>query len=275
MVRPHRRHAELAQPFGCRSRCHAGQRLRILVECQERDDRERRDAAQARSPARAPRGVERLDREEVDATAFEHRGLLGEGLVPLILRVANIAQWADRAGDVDRRGRHLARVSCELHSSRVDRLELLFEKVRGELRRSAPNVFVSISSAPARMNPRWRSTTLCGERRFASSGQRRRGTALAISVPMPPSAQIGGPLRSRSRKEEAIGFTLKVCGRDADRAHELLLAPGGLTANVSCGSRSRTAGFGPPSAWSGQCAASSVRSPSQKGTRFVVSAPQR
>jgi hypothetical protein len=43
---------------------------------------------------------------------------------------------------------------------------------------------------------------------------------------MPPSAQIGGPLRSLSRNEEATTFTLKVCGRDADKSHELLLAPG-------------------------------------------------
>ena len=44
------------------------------------------------------------------------------------------------------------------------------------LRRFAPNVFVSISSAPARMKPTCSETTASGARRFASSGVRRRGT---------------------------------------------------------------------------------------------------
>jgi hypothetical protein len=43
---------------------------------------------------------------------------------------------------------------------------------------------------------------------------------------MPPSAQIGGPERRRSRKDDAITFTLKVGGRDADKGDELLFAPG-------------------------------------------------
>ena len=43
------------------------------------------------------------------------------------------------------------------------------------MRRFAPNVFVSISSAPARMKLACRATTLSGARRFASSGQRSRG----------------------------------------------------------------------------------------------------
>ena len=41
--------------------------------------------------------------------------------------------------------------------------------------------------------------TLSGARRFASSGQRSRETALASSAPMPPSATIGAPAASRSR----------------------------------------------------------------------------
>src|SRR4029078_7680493 len=54
-------------------------------------------------------------------------------------------------------------------------------------------------SAPARMNPRWSERTLSGARRFASSGQRSRGTALETSVPMPPSPTKGGSSARRSR----------------------------------------------------------------------------
>ena len=73
-------------------------------------------------------------------------------------------------------------------------------KWAASLRRLAPNVFVSISSAPARMKLAWNATTLSGARRFASSGQRRRGTAPESRAPMPPSATIGGPVRRRSSK---------------------------------------------------------------------------
>ena len=43
------------------------------------------------------------------------------------------------------------------------------------MRRFAPKVFVSISSAPALMKLRWTETTVSGARMFASSGQRSRG----------------------------------------------------------------------------------------------------
>ena len=57
----------------------APERLRVLVEGQERDDRQRRHGAH-----RADRGeellelVERLDHEEVDAATFEKLRLLAE-----------------------------------------------------------------------------------------------------------------------------------------------------------------------------------------------------
>src|SRR2546423_13808370 len=43
-------------------------------------------------------------------------------------------------------------------------------------------------------------TTLSGAFRLASSGQRRRGTALVTRTPMPPSPTIAGPLAKRSSK---------------------------------------------------------------------------
>ena len=97
--------------------------------------------------------------------------------------------------DEDVRARHLARLAREAHRRRVDPLELVLEEVRRRAcGRLAPNVFVSISSAPARMKLACSATTLSGARRFASSGQRSRGTAPEISAPMPPSATIGGPV---------------------------------------------------------------------------------
>ncbi len=56
------------------------------------------------------------------------------------------------------------------------------------------------------MKPRWSESTLSGERRFASSGQRSRVTALDTSTPMPPSATIGGPSESRSRRRLTGAF---------------------------------------------------------------------
>src|SRR5919108_1912763 len=75
-------------------------------------------------------------------------------------------------------------------------------------RRLAPKVFVSISSAPALMKPTCSETTASGARRFASSGQRRRGAALEMSAPIPPSATIGGPLARRSRNRLGTRRTL-------------------------------------------------------------------
>src|SRR5215208_4836747 len=65
------------------------------------------------------------------------------------------------------------------------------------------------------------ATTLSGARRFASSGQRIRGTASERSAPMPPSATIGGPSLSRCSNRVGIAWTL--CA--APRAPALKLSP--------------------------------------------------
>ena len=134
VVRAHRRDVELAQTLGCRACRDAGERLRVLVERQQRDDGERRDAAYGLDRLlELGEVVERLDHEEVDAAALEHGGLLRERREALVLRVADVAERPDRAGDVDVAAGHLARVARELHAGRVDLLELLLEEVRGEL----------------------------------------------------------------------------------------------------------------------------------------------
>ena len=109
---------------------HAAQRLRVLVERQQRDDRQRRDAAD-----RADRGkqlvelVERLDHEEVDAAALEELRLLDEDGVAVLDRSA---ERANRAGDEHVCAGHLARVSCDLHRRLVDPGDVVLEVVLGE-----------------------------------------------------------------------------------------------------------------------------------------------
>src|SRR4051812_15913785 len=82
-------------------------------------------------------------------------------------------------------------------------------KCPASLRRFAPKVFVSIRSAPALMKLTWRETTASGARKLASSGERRRGTALVSRAPIPPSATITGPSARRRRKGSLTAFTLE------------------------------------------------------------------
>ena len=89
------------QAIGRRPGRHTGERLGI-VERQERDDRQRRHA-----PYRVDRllelaeVVERLDHEEVDAAPFQHGRLLGERREAFVLGISDVAERADRTGDVD------------------------------------------------------------------------------------------------------------------------------------------------------------------------------
>ena len=129
--------APIAATSSARERCgrllggDASERLRVLVEGQERDDRQRRDGADG-----ADRGeelvelVERLDHEEVDAAALEELRLLAEHGIAILHRAA---ERADRAGDEDVRAGHLARVARDLHCGLVDRRDLVLEVVLGEL----------------------------------------------------------------------------------------------------------------------------------------------
>ena len=134
VVRAHRRHVELAEALGRRRGLHSAERLRVLVEGHQRDDRQRRHAAHGPDcELELVQVVERLDHEQVDAASGEHGRLLGELVEPPVLRVADVTERPDRAGDEDLLARDLARVACELHACGIDRLELGLEKVAREL----------------------------------------------------------------------------------------------------------------------------------------------
>ena len=112
----------------------AGERLRACVEGEHRQDGERRDA-----PHRFDRGhelvelEEGLDREEVDAAALEHLGLLGEELLAFVCGNASFAERADRAGDEDVAPGDLARLAGELDAGAVDLVKVVLQVARGEL----------------------------------------------------------------------------------------------------------------------------------------------
>src|SRR3954462_14485463 len=78
---------------------------------------------------------------------------------------------------------------------------------------------------------------------FASSGQRRRGVAAEISVPVPPSATIGGPAGSRARE---LGLRGTVGTGGGCRCGEGIPSSRGTDGKLSCGTRSGDGGRGPP-----------------------------
>ena len=122
---------EVGEDIRSALRRHAAERVRVLVEGEEADDRKRRDAADG-----GDRGdelvevVERLDREQVDATALEERGLLGEDRMPVLRRPP---ERTDGTRDEDVRSGDLPRVAGDLHGRLVDRGDLVFEEVLRQL----------------------------------------------------------------------------------------------------------------------------------------------
>ena len=188
------------------------------------------------------------------------RGLLRERREALVLGVADVAERPDRAADVDVAARHLARVARELHAGGVDLLELLLEEVGGEL--------AAVGAERVRLDQLGAG---------ADEPEMEVDDALAARGGSPPRGSAGAARRSRRARpcrrrrrsaarceavpgsDEAITFTLKVWGRDADRARRTPLRAGGLTAKFPAAQWSRTAGLGPPSAWSGSSADSSLK----------------
>jgi len=109
----------------------AADRLRVLVEGHERDDRQPGHAAHCLDGGeQLLEVVERLDHEQIDAATFEQLRLLGEDRLPVLGRPS---ERADRAGDEDLPAGDLPRVAGDLHRGFVDRGELVLEVVVDEL----------------------------------------------------------------------------------------------------------------------------------------------
>ena len=131
MVRADRGDVELGEGARRRFRGQAAKRLRVLVEGEEADDRQRRDAAYGRDRGeQLVEVVERLDREEIDAAALEEARLLGEDRLAIL---GGTTEGADRAGDEHVRAGDLAGIACDLDGRLVDRRDLVLEVVLGEL----------------------------------------------------------------------------------------------------------------------------------------------
>ena len=133
VVRPHCGHIELRQALSRFRRRDSGERFRVLVEGQQRNDRQARHA-----PHRLDRVnellevVERLRHEEVGSAPLEHTGLLREEL-PADPRGRGLADRAHRPGDEHIAACDLACLAGELDPGRVDTLQLVLEEVTGQL----------------------------------------------------------------------------------------------------------------------------------------------
>ena len=135
VVRARGRDVEPGEPLGRGLGRDAAERLAVGVEGHQRDDRQRRDAADGLDRGDELVEVEeRLEHQQVDAAALEDLRLLAEELALLGgVEPLDVADRADRAGDVDVRARHLPRLAREAHRRRVDPLELVLEEVPREL----------------------------------------------------------------------------------------------------------------------------------------------
>ena len=153
VVVPDRRHVELRQPHRSVGRADAARRLGVLVEREQRHDRKRRDTPDGfHSGCELVEVEERLEHEEVDAAAFEDVRLLRvERPVVGSVEHLELAERADRAGDEDVAARDLRASRAIRTAAELMRSNSSSSRCVASLRRLAPNVFVSISSAPARM----------------------------------------------------------------------------------------------------------------------------
>ena len=135
VIRPDRRDVERREPAGRGLGADAARDLRVVVERQERDDREGGDAAHRLDGDDQLLEVEeRLDHEEVDAAPLEHlrlrrveRAVLGR------VEHLELAERADRPCDEDVAARDLARLAGEPHAGGVDLLERVVEEDAREL----------------------------------------------------------------------------------------------------------------------------------------------
>src|SRR5262249_10003543 len=124
----------LPQPQSCVARGHSGERLPVLVEGQQGDDRERRDAAnRGDCDLQLAQVVEGLDEEQVDPARVEDLRLLRKELESHVFVVSDVAERTARPGYEYLGTRDLPRLARDLHRLGVDALDLVLEEPRGEL----------------------------------------------------------------------------------------------------------------------------------------------
>ena len=124
---------QLTELVGRLASTHAGEGLGFVLEREQRDDRQARDAANGLDrDDKLVEVEERLEHEQVGAAPLQDRRLLGEEPGSLFeLRV--VTQRADRAPDEDVAPGDLARLSREADAGGDDLLELVLEVVAGQL----------------------------------------------------------------------------------------------------------------------------------------------
>ena len=133
VVRAEGADAELAELVGGFASAHAGEGLRFVLEREQRDDRQARDAANGLDRDHELVEVEeRLEHEQVGAAPLQDRRLLGEEPGAL-LDARVVAERADRAPDEDVAPGDLARLAGEADAGGDDLLELVLEVVAGQL----------------------------------------------------------------------------------------------------------------------------------------------
>ena len=160
-------------------------RVALLVEGQADRRPARRRSSDAHGRERRLRLVERghrLEQEEVDPALEQPLGLLAVGLLRLVGRdVADRGEGlADRARSAPAtRARPCAASRAIRAPSRLIFRTWASRPCGPSLKRWAPNVFVSITSAPASRYSSWTWRTRPGFERFSSSKQRFRKTPRA------------------------------------------------------------------------------------------------
>ncbi len=128
MVRAERGQVELPEPRAGVPRRDPCQCHGVAVEAHQRDDGQGRDGPhRVDGELQLEQVVERLEHHDVDAAPFEDARLVGER------RAVRVAGRSDRTADEHLAPGDLTRVSCELHAGRVDPLEVVLEKVLGQL----------------------------------------------------------------------------------------------------------------------------------------------
>ena len=154
VVRADRGQAERTQSLRCIGRPHAADRLCVLVEREQCDDRQRRHSAdRVDRDQQLVQVVEGLDHEQVDASALEQLGLFGEERCEVLVAASasGVADRPDRSRDVDISAGDLAGLTRQLDRRLVDRGELVLEEVPAQLASVRPEG-VGLDQVGARSN---------------------------------------------------------------------------------------------------------------------------